>query len=164
VRTEDLPEEIASRLRSGGAAIGAAPEPALKADNLRRVLLPWLLIRLILAVIGWFRRTDARNLGQLIGTVLLSLAYSPKQWLASAIDQTEQAWSDLSQLPVHAHWNKQPILCYGFGHSLGGLLSLSLPDGRAARESASALQPQLILTADPATSTEMAFPDWRSGC
>lgn len=158
VQPEDLPEAIADRLRSAARSSDSGAAPELSSGDLRRVLLPWLLISLILAVIGWFRRTYARNLGQLIGTVLLSLAYSPKQWLASAIDQTERAWSDLGRLPAYAHWGRQPDLCCGFGHSLGGLLSLSLPYGLANRESASALQPQLILTADPATSTEMGIP------
>lgn len=124
------------------------------------MLLPWLLIQLVLAVIGWFRRSYARNLGQLIGTVLLSLAYAPKHWLANAAVLAEQAWRDLAREPQYQHWPSQPPAVYGFGHSLGGLLSLSLPAlpaliGPAA---ASPWEPQVILACDPATSTEMGIP------
>lgn len=158
IRLEDLPEEIASALRSGSEEAPAGALPELKVGDLRRVLLPWLLISLILGVIGWFRRTYARNLGQLIGTVLLSLAYSPKQWLASAIAQTQRAWSDLAQLPLYAHWSGRTPLTYGFGHSLGGLLCLSLPYGLEAAATPGPLQPRVLLTADPATNTEMGIP------
>ena len=158
VQPEDLPDAIATALRAGAEAGPEAALPELKVGDLRRVLLPWLLISLILGVIGWFRRTYARNLGQLIGTVLLSLAYSPKQWLASAIAQGQQAWSDLAQQPLYAHWQSQSPLTYGFGHSLGGLLCLSLPYGLEAVGQASPLQPRVLLTSDPATNTEMGIP------
>lgn len=158
VRPEDLPEEIASALRSVSEAAPEGALPELKVGDLRRVLLPWLLISLILGVIGWFRRTYARNLGQLIGTVLLSLAYSPKQWLASAIAQTQLAWSDLARLPLYAHWSGRTPLTYGFGHSLGGLLCLSLPYGLESAATNGPLQPRVLLTADPATNTEMGIP------
>jgi hypothetical protein len=49
---------------------------------------------------------------------------------------------------------------YGFGHSLGGLLSLSLPALPAliGPDAASPWEPQVILACDPATSTEMGIP------
>lgn len=66
----------------------------------RRVLLPWLLIRLVWAVIGWFRRNDARNLGELIDTVLLRLAYAPKDWLHNAVTLAKDARDDLARDPA----------------------------------------------------------------
>lgn len=154
---DDLPQELA---RAGGEAELACALPELRVKDLRRVLLPWLLIQLVLGVIGWFRRNYARNLGQLIGTVLLSLAYSPKHWLANAMVLAEAAWRDLAREPHYQHWPKQPPAVYGFGHSLGGLLSLSLPS-LPTLLGAGAAQPweaKVILACDPATSTEMGIP------
>ena len=154
---DDLPQEMA---RASDEAELASALPALQVKDLRRVLLPWLLIQLVLAVIGWFRRSYARNLGQLIGTVLLSLAYAPKHWLANAAVLAEQAWRDLAREPQYQHWPSQPPAVYGFGHSLGGLLSLSLPALPALIGPAAARpwEPQVILACDPATSTEMGIP------
>jgi hypothetical protein len=154
---DDLPQELA---RASDEAELASALPALQVKDLRRVLLPWLLIQLVLAVIGWFRRSYARNLGQLIGTVLLSLAYAPKHWLANAAVLAEQAWRDLAREPQYQHWPSQPPAVYGFGHSLGGLLSLSLPALPAliGPDAASPWEPQVILACDPATSTEMGIP------
>ena len=157
VMGEDLPEEFASlplsRLKQRRQGL-----PDLLIRDLRSVLLPWLLIQLILVVIGWFRRTYARNLGQLIGTVLLSLAYSPKTWLATALSISDAAWNDLSSRPEYAHWRSQPISCDSFGHSLGGLISLSLPYQISRLAVQPTLQPKHLLVADPATSTEMGIP------
>ncbi|MFN6339231.1 MAG: hypothetical protein ACK41W_10995 [Cyanobacteriota bacterium] len=149
---EDLPEELTITDPSTGL-------PDLQVGDLRRVLLPWLLIQLVLKVIGWFRRTYARNLGELIGTVLLSLAYRPVDWLRNAVALAENAWDDLARRPEYAHWANGPVATYGFGHSLGGLLSLSLPALRAENPS-SRLPPRGILAADPATSTEMGIPSF----
>jgi hypothetical protein len=107
------------------AAASALPD--LRVADLRRVLLPWLLIQGVLAVIGWFRRTYARNLGELIGTVLLSLAYEPIVWLRNGHHLAERAPADLAGRKENAHWQGQPPVVYGLGHSLGVLLSLSLP-------------------------------------
>ncbi len=170
LRLEDLPEHLAGRHKdlAGGpeALAGEAREsrpslgtslPELRVGDLRRVLLPWVLVRLVLTVIGWFRRNYARNLGELIGTVLLSLAYAPTDWLRNALTLTEQAWSDLSQEASHAHWATASMETYGFGHSLGGLLSLSIPS-LTTPEPPARFQPRAILAADPATSTEMGIP------
>ncbi len=154
---DDLPQELA---RAADDAELSCALPALQVKDLRRVLLPWLLIQLVLAVIGWFQRSYARNLGQLIGTVLISLAYAPKHWLANAAVLAEQAWRDLAREPQYQHWPSQPPAVYGFGHSLGGLLSLSLPALPAliGPNAASPWEPQVILACDPATSTEMGIP------
>jgi hypothetical protein len=114
-------------------------------------------MRLVLTVIGWFRRNYARNLGELIGTVLLSLAYAPKDWLHNAVKLAESAWNDLARDPRYAHWATSPVAVYGFGHSLGGLLTLSLPS-LTSTTTASRFAPRVIVASDPATSTEMGIP------
>ena len=164
----DLPEELGLRPRGEQARSGKGPSsvlPELKVKDLRRVLLPWLLIQLVLTVIGWFRRTYARNLGELLGTVLLSLAYSPTVWLRNALTLADKAWDDLAALPQYAHWRTNPVTVDGFGHSLGGLLCLCLPTLAAPASGmggeappSSRFQPRGILAADPATSTEMGIP------
>lgn len=156
--SEDLPEEI--RFVSPEGATGPTIQlPELRVKDLRRVLLPWILIQLVLFVIGWFRRTYARNLGELLGTVLLSLAYAPRDWLRNALTLAEGAWMDLSALPPYQHWRTSTPHVYGFGHSLGGLLALSLPWLQETAP-ASPLQPLKILACDPATSTEMGIPSF----
>lgn len=153
---EDLPKDLGSQLLDQTMQLGCSL-PALRVKDLRRVLLPWLLIQLVLAVIGWFRRTYARNLGELIGTVLLSLAYAPEDWLRNAATLTQNAWDDLASLPEYAHWRSSPQRFYVFGHSLGGLLALSLPFLQTKGQTGH-LQPQAILACDPATSTTMGIP------
>ncbi|MEY3929458.1 MAG: hypothetical protein RLZZ516_1168 [Cyanobacteriota bacterium] len=150
LEADDLPPELAETITAPG-------RPEARAGDLRRVLLPWILIQLVLWVIGWFRRTYARNLSKLLGTVLFSLAYPPTTWLVNAVSQAEAALDDLAQLPPYRHWSTQPLSAYTFGHSLGGLLSLSIPSlqgDQAPRR----LQPRVVLAADPATSTTMGIP------
>jgi hypothetical protein len=157
LRLADLPEELGAMFRAD-ADQPLETHPDLLVRDLKRVLLPWLLIQLLLAVLGWFRRTYARNLAQLLGTVLLSLAYSPTTWLAEALANSDAAWRDLASLPNYGHWNCQPVSAYSFGHSLGGLLSLSMPSLIDGLATPAKLQPQQLLVADPATSTEMGIP------
>jgi hypothetical protein len=156
LRLEDLPDELTG-LQRGTLRPVNVNLPELRVRDLRRVLLPWLLIRLVFTVIGWFRRNYARNLGELIGTVLLSLAYAPKDWLHNAVTLAESAWNDLARDPRYAHWASSPVAVYGFGHSLGGLLTLSLPSLESTT-SASRFAPRVIVASDPATSTEMGIP------
>jgi len=164
LRRQDMPEAMAGAMDGAEGAEGvedlalASTLPELQVGDLRRVLLPWLLIRLLLGVIGWFRRSYARNLSQLISTVLLSLAFAPKHWLRHAQTQTEAAWNDLASMPRYSHWSQGPDAFHGFGHSLGGLLSLSLPSLQSDNAPPSRFQPTVILAADPATSTEMGIP------
>ena len=134
---------------------GAAAVPAV--GDLRRVVLSLLLIELILVVIGWFRRTYARNLSHLLWTVAMSLASSPKKWLTQALALVEAGWDDLADQPAHAHWRQAQPKVYGFGHSLGGLLSLSLP-WALRDEPAARFRPRVIVVADPAAESEMGIP------
>ena len=156
LRLDDLPDEL-TVLPRGTQRPLEVNLPELRVRDLRRVLLPWLLMRLVLTVIGWFRRNYARNLGELIGTVLLSLAYAPKDWLHNAVKLAESAWNDLARDPRYAHWATSPVAVYGFGHSLGGLLTLSLPS-LTSTTTASRFAPRVIVASDPATSTEMGIP------
>lgn len=80
--------------------------------------------------------------------------------LANAAGLAEQNWRGLAREPQYQHWPSQPPAVYGFGHSLGGLLSLSLPALPAliGPDAASPWEPQVILACDPATSTEMGIP------
>jgi hypothetical protein len=89
--------------------------------------------------------------------VLLSLAYAPKDWLHNAVTLAEGAWNDLARDPRYGHWASSPVAVYGFGHSLGGLLTLSLPS-LEAKATAGRFAPRVIVASDPATSTEMGIP------
>lgn len=133
----------------------AAAVPAV--GDLRRVVLSLLLIELILVVIGWFRRTYARTLSHLLWTVAMSLASSPKKWLAQALALVEAGWDDLARHPAYGHWQQAEPMVYGFGHSLGGLLSLSLP-WALRDEPAARFRPRVIVVADPAAESEMGIP------
>ncbi|MEA5412962.1 hypothetical protein VB737_14415 [Synechococcus sp. BA-120 BA3] len=155
VRAEDLPEALTSGSAAEREGVGAAEPPTV--GDLRRVLFPLLLIELILMVIGWFRRTYARNLSHLLRTVAMSLASSPKQWLTQALALVEAGWDDLSREPAYGHWQGAQPMVYGFGHSLGGLLSLSLP-WALRHDPAARFRPRVIVVADPAAASEMGIP------
>ena len=156
---EDLPRAGPWTSRAVRLAVrpqGSAAGPEALGD-LRRVVLSLLLIELILVVIGWFRRTYARNLSHLLWTVAMSLASSPKDWLAQAQALVESGWDDLAGEPAYAHWRQAQPMVYGFGHSLGGLLSLSLP-WALRNEPAARFRPRVIVVADPAAASEMGIP------
>jgi hypothetical protein len=155
VGPEALHPTLAARYGGGRGQVGA-PEPPTVGD-LRRVVFPLVLIELILAVIGWFRRTYARNLSHLLETVAISLASSPKLWLTQALALVEAGWDDLADQPGHAHWRQAQPMVYAFGHSLGGLLSLSLP-WALRDEPAARFRPRVIVVADPAAESEMGIP------
>jgi hypothetical protein len=155
VRPEDLHPLLAERYGFGEGIAAAAELPTV--GDLRRVVFPLLLIQLILSVIGWFRRTYARNLIHLLSTVALSLASSPKQWLSDAIALAEGGWNDLAKEPAYAHWKQARPQAYGFGHSLGGLLTLSLP-WALRHDPGGRFLPRVIVTADPAADSEMGIP------
>ncbi len=155
VRAEDLPGSLAPADGGGRGGAGAAEPPTV--GDLRRVVFPLLLIELILVVIGWFRRTYARNLSHLLWTVALSLASPPKAWLAQAQALVEAGWDDLARQPAYGHWRQAQPMVYGFGHSLGGLLSLSLP-WALRHDPAARFRPRVIVVADPAAESEMGIP------
>ncbi|WP_156796619.1 hypothetical protein [Cyanobium sp. PCC 7001] len=134
---------------SGGAGIPAAA--------LRRTLWPLLVVLALLEALSWFRRRYGRNLIHLLSTVALSLAVAPRQWLEMAIDRVDGAWADLSGLDDFRHWAGQCVQPVAFGHSLGGLLALSLPSAYRHRAD-QRFAPSQVLVADPAASSEMGIP------
>jgi hypothetical protein len=140
----------------GGEATDSAGA-GIPAGALRRTLWPLLVVLALLEALSWFRRRYGRNLIHLLSTVALSLAYAPRQWLEMAIDRVDGAWADLSRLDDFRHWSGQPLHPVAFGHSLGGLLALSLPSGYRHRAD-QRFAPRQVLVADPAASSEMGIP------
>jgi acetyl esterase/lipase len=135
-----------------------APQPrAVIAGDLRRSLRALLLVKLIIQILSWFRRSYGKHLLDLLSTVALSLSSSPWQWLEESIRLSEKAWDHLRQQESHGHWPATPPRMCAFGHSLGGLLALSLPAGFQKRQD-QRLKPGVILVADPAASSVMGIP------
>ncbi|PZD74144.1 hypothetical protein C1752_01152 [Acaryochloris thomasi RCC1774] len=126
-----------------------------KVSDVRRVAWALVIIIGILKLLSWFRRDYGKNLIHLLSTVGISLFHFPTEWLANAISLPEAAWERLSQ--DFPHWATEKMEVHAFGHSLGGLMALSLPDGFKGRQD-QRFFPQQIVTADPAPSTEMGIP------
>lgn len=124
-------------------------------SSVRRVA--WALVIIIgaLHILSWFRRDYGKNLIHLLSTVGISLFHYPTEWLANAIELPQEAWERLSH--EFPHWATAEVDSFAFGHSLGGLMALSLPDGFGNLNNHQ-LFPQQIVTADPAPSTEMGIP------
>ncbi|MBV5260003.1 hypothetical protein FLX56_16430 [Synechococcus moorigangaii CMS01] len=130
---------------------------AFKTGELRRVAWALVVMILLLTVCSWFRREYGKNLIHLLSTVGLSLVHAPTEWLSNAIALPEDAWEYLTAQEPYAHWNQADLDTVAFGHSLGGLIALSLP--AALKDSPNnRFFPQQIVTADPAASTEMGIP------
>lgn len=127
------------------------------ASEFRGVARALVVIIALLNVCSWFRREYGKNLIHLLSTVALSLVHSPTQWLENAIALTEDAWEYLSQQDRYSHWNQETLDTFAFGHSLGGLIALSIPYGLKDSPN-NRFFPKQIVTADPAPSTEMGIP------
>ncbi len=124
----------------------------------RRVAWSLVLIIGALNILGWVFKEYAKNLITLISTVGLSLFHRPTEWLDDAIDLTDKAWADLGN-EFYPHWAEDDVDAFAFGHSLGGLIALSLPSEFEKRPpEKQRFAPQQIVTADPAPSTEMGIP------
>jgi hypothetical protein len=133
--------------------IGPVVRKLVKPTPFKYLRISLALIVLIL-LIRLLNLRYGKHLIQLISTVALSLAHSPVEWIQQAIDLTDAAWQKLGQdTPDLA---KSEFDFYVFGHSLGGLLSLSWPI--YLEENQQAFFPKQIITADPAPSTEMGIP------
>ncbi|WP_024544728.1 hypothetical protein [Picosynechococcus sp. NKBG15041c] len=130
---------------------------AFRTGELRRVAWALVVIILLLTVCSWFRREYGKNLIHLLSTVGLSLMHAPTEWLTNAIALTEDAWDYLSTQEPYGHWNQESLDTFAFGHSLGGLIALSLPFGLKDSPN-NRFFPKQIVTADPAASTEMGIP------
>ena len=120
------------------------------------------LLLLFLQILSLWRGTIFQNLISLISTVALSLVSAPTEWLSQVINGCDQAWDQISKDSRYAHWAHAQPQAYAFGHSLGGLLALSLPwgygDAKIRAAASTRLQPQQIVVADPAASTLMGMP------
>ncbi len=126
-------------------------------QELQGVARALVIIIVLLNVISWFRREYGKNLIHLLSTVGLSLVHRPTEWLKNAIALTEDAWEYLSEQERYCHWNQETLDTFAFGHSLGGLLALSLPS-ELKDDPNNRFFPKKIVTADPAPSTEMGIP------
>lgn len=111
-----------------------------------------VVIILIVRLIYLFRPKQSKNLVKLISTVGLSLLYRPSIWMERSINLTAMSWEKLGQ--DDPELNDAAFDFYVFGHSLGGLLALSWNAFVMDKK----FQPQQVLTADPAPSTEMGIP------
>ncbi len=156
--TPSLWPEVCEQSDTGTLSRGLSKPTA---GGLRRVAWALVVIIGLLNLIRWFRREYGKNLIHLLSTVGLSLAHEPVEWLSNAITLTEDAWERL--LSDYPHWAASDVdwKSFAFGHSLGGLIALSLPAGfdKAAKGgTGSRFFPQRIVVADPTPSTEMGIP------
>jgi hypothetical protein len=120
------------------------------------------LLLFFLQILSLWRATIFQNLISLISTVALSLVSAPTEWLSQVINGCDHAWDQIAKDSRYAHWANTQPQAYAFGHSLGGLLALSLPwgygDAKIRAAASTRLQPQQIVVADPAASTLMGMP------
>lgn len=149
VETPQLPDhgETVERLGPGFSA------PV--ASDVRGVAKALVMMILILKVWSWFRKEYAKHLIHLLSTVAISLFHQPTESLDNAILLTQKTWDDLcDRFP---HWHDSSPESFAFGHSLGGLMALSLPFGYHNKTD-QRFFPTKIVVADPAASTEMGIP------
>ena len=154
--TDDIYPMLSEVGERGDAGLGRGLSE-FSAGEFRGVARALVVIIALLNVFSWFRREYGKNLIHLLSTVGLSLVHRPTQWLANAIALTEDAWEYLSQQERYSHWNQETLDSFAFGHSLGGLIALSLPFGLKDSPN-NRFFPKQIVTADPAPSTEMGIP------
>ncbi len=154
--TDDVHSLFSEAYEGGDAGLGRGLSE-FSAEELRRVARSLVVIIVLLKVISWFRREYGKNLIHLLSTVALSLVHCPTQWLTNALALTEDAWEYLCQQERYSHWNQEALDTFAFGHSLGGLIALSLPFGLKDSPN-NRFFPKQIVTADPTPSTEMGLP------
>lgn len=154
---DDIYPILSDVYERGDAGLGRGLSE-FSAEEFRRVVRSLVVIILLLTVVSWFRREYGKNLIHLLSTVALSLVHRPTEWLANAIALTEDAWEYLSQQERYSHWNQETLDTFAFGHSLGGLIALSLPWYLKENSPNNQFFPKQIVTADPAASTEMGIP------
>jgi len=128
------------------------------AKELRKVARSMIVIIILLIVVSWFRREYGKNLMHLLFTVALSLVHSPEKWLKNAVSMTENAWEYLCKQDQYSHWNEQELDTFTFGHSLGGLIALSLPSYFKEHSPKNRFLLQKIVVADPTPNTENGIP------
>ncbi|PZD70287.1 hypothetical protein C1752_14374 [Acaryochloris thomasi RCC1774] len=125
------------------------------ASDVRRVA--WVLLLLIgfFKLLGFIRQEYSKNIIHLLSTVGISLFQYPTCWLANAVKLTENAWKELTL--DYPHWATTELSTFAFGHSIGGLIALSVPS-KVTCDSDPRVVPQKIVVADPAPSTLMGIP------
>ena len=154
--TDDIHPMLSEVYERGDVGLGGGLSE-FSASEFQGVARSLVVIIILLNVVSWFRREYGKNLIHLLSTVALSLVHRPTEWLANAITLTEEAWEYLCQQERYSHWNQETLDTFAFGHSLGGLIALSLPS--ALKDSPNnRFFPKQIVTADPAPSTEMGIP------
>lgn len=156
--TNDVHARLPTIYKQGDIGLGSGLSE-FSAGEFRRVAQALVVMIIILNVCSWFRREYGKNLIHLLSTVALSLVHRPTEWLANAIALTEEAWEYLCQQEQYSHWPQETLNTFAFGHSLGGLIALSLPYGFKDSPN-NRFFPQQIVTADPAPSTEMGIPQF----
>ena len=118
-----------------------------------------IIIIIILKIWSWFQREYGKNLIHLLSTVGISLFHEATESLDNTINLTQQTWDVLAE--HFPHWKvaeqSNEVEYFAFGHSLGGLVALSLPFGYTKQQD-QRFNPQQIVVADPAASTEMGIP------
>ncbi|MDJ0601576.1 MAG: hypothetical protein QNJ37_22365 [Crocosphaera sp.] len=143
--------------------------PELKPKNNSqkfRLSLGLIILIIFLRIYGFIKREYAQNLLSMIFTVLRSLFYAPKEWLAFAVNSTVVGWQKLQEYSEQNSSDatqllfKNDIDFYVFGHSLGGLLALSWPYylSQNTDKSLTLFTPQQIITSDPAPNTNLGIP------
>ncbi|ACB52593.1 unknown [Crocosphaera subtropica ATCC 51142] len=132
-----------------------------------RLSLGLIILIIFLRIYGFIKKEYAQNLLSMVFTVLSSLFYAPKDWLAFAVNSTVVGWGKLQeycrQNPSDNHSKllfEKDIDFYVFGHSLGGLLALSWPYylKQHPQQDLNLFTPKQIITADPAPTTNLGIP------
>lgn len=126
-----------------------------KDNDVRRVAWVLLIVLVLFKVVGFIRQEYGRNIIHLLSTVGISLFQYPTSWLSNAIQLTEKAWQELSV--DYPHWDQVAVESFAFGHSIGGLIALSLPSNLSETNDPRVV-PKQIVAADPAPSTLMGIP------
>lgn len=150
----DLEEGISQMSQPETMRLGPGLDEPVDND-VRRVAWALVILLVLFKVVGFIRQEYGRNIIHLLSTVGISLFQYPTCWLSNAIQLTERAWQDLTI--DYPHWGEVAVETFAFGHSIGGLIALSLPS-QLTHESDPRVVPKQIVVADPAPSTLMGIP------
>ncbi|MDJ0736836.1 MAG: hypothetical protein QNJ47_22680 [Nostocaceae cyanobacterium] len=146
-----------SKLISKGKTRSFLRRIVVAAINVRIFIAISFIIGLISVTYYFVDQKYGKHLIKLIRTVRYSLFDSPLQWIENAITTTNTAWEMLCQNDTALEQGETDF--YLFGHSLGGLLSLSwISYIKDKSEFKSQFYPKQILVADPAPNTSLGIP------
>ncbi|GAB1545198.1 hypothetical protein NUACC21_78740 [Scytonema sp. NUACC21] len=145
------------KLISKGRVKSVLRKITVAAINIRFFLALSLIIGLIATIYYFVDRKYGKHLIKLIRTVRFSLFDSPLQWIGNAVQSTEEACQMLHH--KDSNFKIEETDFYLFGHSLGGLLSLSwISYLNNQSKDKSKFYPKQIVVADPAPSTSLGIP------